>query len=911
MNQPADTFAQRTRRLTSEVQRLRDWAGGDPARLSGVADALVELTAHRLAGHAWAEAAPSAQEAVVLSAKVLAAHGPVGPYTPRADAVRSITALVHLAVIQSAAGLTEGAGQTLAAALGLRGQLSRMELDADLSASTRGWALLTWARVAMAEGELTTANARADAAACVTGDLAGWLPVDIDRMVADARWAAGWPQPSVEYALRALERYDAEALELLQQPAAVPAAMLDRLSEPLFGVYSDAADRVQLIGAPGLALTLRRRLVDLLGGLAVRRADAQPLLVTALSDLADDLRSAGRAPEADDVAELASSIAGESDQEHPMPRPRAALGAQASWTSLPAVEAFGVEPGAAGEASGRLAAQRGPADEAEQRLRTEVDAELARRAQQATIAARRAEEQSARRLAEQQRRAAEQAEATRLAEADARAAADAEREEKQRRRAERIAEHERQAQREAAEREAALRARVSDETDEERAEREELERIAAEEQAERDELERIAVEVAALEAAEAAELAALERELAESEALEQAQRVVDHAADEVDGIGERAEFIADDAVEQAELIAVEAGLAQDEAVAQAEIEAEQIADDAGSADDEAMAEAEAVAQARLADAERQRLLAEEAELEQAAVAQAELDRVAAEEEIAARDAEAAAEQAERERIEAEQAEEARLATERAAAEAAAAQAERERLEDERLEAERVAAAQAEQDRLAAERAEADRARAAAERLEHERRQAELQEAERQEAERVEAERLEAERAEAERVEAERLEDERQAAERQEAERVEAERVELERAEAERLEAERLEAERLEAERLEAERLEAERAAAAAAEAAEAEPAEQPAAGDPLEQARANLEVSTGRREVREATEALVELLQGRYEADPDTYLPDYLDALDQLATARWQAGDWWGSRGPSKEAKALRKEHGL
>ena len=33
-------------------------------------------------------------------------------------------------------------------------------------------------------------------------------------------------------------------------------------------------------------------------------------------------------------------------------------------------------------------------------------------------------------------------------------------------------------------------------------------------------------------------------------------------------------------------------------------------------------------------------------------------------------------------------------------------------------------------------------------------------------------------------------------------------------------------------------------------------------------------------------------------------------ALDQLAIARWQAGDWWGSRGPSKEAKGLRKQHG-
>ena len=109
----------------------------------------------------------------------------------------------------------------------------------------------------------------------------------------------------------------------------------------------------------------------------------------------------------------------------------------------------------------------------------------------------------------------------------------------------------------------------------------------------------------------------------------------------------------------------------------------------------------------------------------------------------------------------------------------------------------------------------------------------------------------------------------------------------ERAEAERVKAERLEAERSEAERVEAERHEAELAAAAAAEvAAESEPVEQSAAGDSLEQARANLEASGGRREVREATETLVEALQKRYEADPDTYLPDYLDALDALAKER-------------------------
>ena len=181
MSQPSDTFTPRTRRLLSEVQRLRDWAGGDPSRLGQVADALVELTAHRLSGHAWAEAAAGAQEAVVLSAKLLAKHGPVGPYTPPADAIRSVTALVHMAVIQSAAGLRQGAEQTLAAAFGLRDQLSRLDLDAGLARNTIAWALVVWARVALSESDPASANARADAAVAV-GVSEGFLAVDVDRV---------------------------------------------------------------------------------------------------------------------------------------------------------------------------------------------------------------------------------------------------------------------------------------------------------------------------------------------------------------------------------------------------------------------------------------------------------------------------------------------------------------------------------------------------------------------------------------------------------------------------------------------------------------------------------------------------------------------------------------------------------
>ena len=81
----------------------------------------------------------------------------------------------------------------------------------------------------------------------------------------------------------------------------------------------------------------------------------------------------------------------------------------------------------------------------------------------------------------------------------------------------------------------------------------------------------------------------------------------------------------------------------------------------------------------------------------------------------------------------------------------------------------------------------------------------------------------------------------------------------------------------------------------------------------MERARAEVEQASAtgkRRDVREASEALVDELRGRYQSDPERYLDEFLEALDQLATARWQAGDWWGSRGPSKEAKTLRKQHG-
>ncbi|MFT4228417.1 hypothetical protein [Micropruina sp.] len=822
MKHASDSYAQQTRRLTSEVQRRRDWAGGDPARMGAVADALVELTAHRLAGHGWAEAASGVQEAVTLSAKVLAQHGPVGPYTPRADAVRSVTALVQLAMIQSAAGLHAQAGQALAAAFGLREQLSRLDLDAELEPRTVAWALLVWARVGLAADEVAAANARADAAVAVGADDGEFAAIDVDRVASDARWAAGWAEPAVEYALRAVERYEEHALEALESPARLPPALLERLSEPLFGLYSDAADRVLAVGAPGLGLTLRRRLVDLLGALAVRKPEAQQLLVVALTDLADDLRGLGRTAEADDLAELAASVTGDSDDEALPRRERTRLGERVSWTSLPPEEAFGIQTGAQGEPSGRLAALRGPAHQAEENRRTEAEAELARRAREAEDEATRLAAEVEQQRAEQQRLAAEQAEREAREAAEA---AEQERLERQRKRAERIAEHERQLERERAEAEAALRARVSDETDEERAEREELERLAAE-LAALETAEEIVEDEAEHEAVEDAELAAVDEEQSEQEALAEAERL---AAEEA---------------ERERLAAEEVQRVERERLAAEEAERRRLAEHAE--------------QERLAAEEVERLrLVELVETQRRAEEEAERQRLA--------------EQAEQERLEAEEAERLRsvelVETQRRAEEEAerqrsVEQAERERLAAEQTERERIAAEEAEQERVAA--GEAERLRLV-ELVETQRRAEE--EAERQRlAEQTEQERLAAEQAERERIAAEEAEQERVAAE---------------------------EAERQLAEQAEQERLAAEREA--------------------LERARAEVEQASAtgkRRDVREASEALVDELRGRYQSDPERYLDEFLEALDQLATARWQAGDWWGSRGPSKEAKALRKQHG-
>jgi hypothetical protein len=308
--QPQDPYAQRSKELTSAVQRLRSWVGSDPSRNAELADALVELNAHRLLGHDYAAAAPDAQDALRRSADLLLGNGPVGPYTSIDDAVRYLTAVVHLAVTQAGLGLAESAGRTIASIDDVMEQLSELPLEERLSPATAIWALSCRARGALASGEVGKANAYADAALVRLAESglradpdACYLAIDTDRLASDSRWAAGRSEESLGFLHEAKQRYDQVVDGRLREPARLSPALVDRLAEPLFGLCRDLADRLAANGEVDLGLVTRRELVALLRGLVGRRSQtASVQLAAALTDLAYDLLMSDRVEEADVAA---------------------------------------------------------------------------------------------------------------------------------------------------------------------------------------------------------------------------------------------------------------------------------------------------------------------------------------------------------------------------------------------------------------------------------------------------------------------------------------------------------------------------------------------------------------------------------------------------------------------------------
>jgi hypothetical protein len=511
--QPQDPYAQQAKKLGSLVQRLRGWVGTDPSRAPELADALIQLTAHRLLGHVYSAAVEDAQDAVRRAAELLAAKGPIGPYTSVSDAVRYVTAVIHLATIQAGLGLPDAAGRTLELLKDIQAHLGAGLLG-QIQPQTAIWALSCSARAALASGDLAAANAGADAALArltesgLEGDPdSQYLAMDVDRLVSDCRWAAGRGEEAVAYVYAAKARYEDLLDGRLEQPARLSPGFLDRLAEPLFGLYRDMADRVAATGEVDVGLMIRRRLVALLGGLTGRLGDVARLqLASALTDLAHDLAESGRADEADTAAAEAAAIEqgveGARRALEDLARGSISRGGQVvTWTPLPPAASYAATTASAAgpvdltlltverqrKSAAWLQAHRAQAHQLELERMEQAQIEADRRQAQRVEAERAAEAQ----LAAERTRAEE---ADRL-EAERRAAAEeADRLERKRRREERIKAHQLELERREAERREAERIA---------AERLAGEQLAADPvEAERLELELLQAEIDELERAE-------------------------------------------------------------------------------------------------------------------------------------------------------------------------------------------------------------------------------------------------------------------------------------------------------------------------------------------------------------------------------------------------------------------------
>jgi hypothetical protein len=494
--QPQDLYARRSKTLTSRVQRLRGWVGSDPAKLPELADALAELTAHKLLGHSYAAAVTDAQDAVRRAGELLAASGPIGPYTSISDAARYITAVVHLATIQTGMGMLDAASRTVESLEDIREQLREHRLEVPLQPETVIWALSCSSRTALASSDVITANAYADAAFVRLAESglgedadAAYLAMDVNRLTSDTRWAAGRAEEALSYLHAAKDHYDAAVGGRLDEPGRLSPALLERLAEPLFSLYRDMADRLVATGEVDLGLATRRRLIELLRGLAGRLGDPiRAQLAAVLVDLARDLSNVDRLKEANSARAEADEIMPlDSAPVQELARGLPVVGTEMiTWNPLPSTASYAATTAASANmkivdlaALRRVWQQRTAAWlEAE---RSEAHQRELQIMEGARIAAarRQAEQFEAERAAAEQRAVeeAEAAKAERLKAEQQAQAEEAERLERKRRRQERMEAHRLEVERREAERREAERLE---------AERLELERL----QAEIDELER-------------------------------------------------------------------------------------------------------------------------------------------------------------------------------------------------------------------------------------------------------------------------------------------------------------------------------------------------------------------------------------------------------------------------------------
>jgi len=311
-------YPARARELVSSVQRLRGWVGTDPSRQPELADELVALTAARLAAQAFAEAAADARESLALAGRLLASHGPLGPYTPVADATRFVAAAVQFGAVQAGLGLAEAAGRTVATAEAALAALPELRLRPDPDTCVR--ALLVLAAAGLAAGEVGPANAMVDGAvgtlgtpiggapATTTGDASPLLALQTALAVAECRDAAGRPREALAWAAEGV-RLARAGLDL-SRPGQLPPARLERLAAPALPTWRALADRLAAAGEVGLGLAAGRELVALLEPVAARLPAAATHLALARAGLAADLLGAGRPLEALDLARTALAAPG-------------------------------------------------------------------------------------------------------------------------------------------------------------------------------------------------------------------------------------------------------------------------------------------------------------------------------------------------------------------------------------------------------------------------------------------------------------------------------------------------------------------------------------------------------------------------------------------------------------------------
>lgn len=316
----SEPYAKRTKRLTSAAKQLRGWVGSDPSKEPDLIDALNRLTEHRLLGHAYTDAFADAQDAFVRAYKAAPAPGTLGPLTKTESIVRQIEAMAHLAMVQVAAGQPESAAQTALAALAVRADLGRPDLDHALSPASKVWLLTAVSRGAAAAGDLARANAYADAALARAVD-AGFathprlapLAIDTEALVADSRWSVGVGHDALDHTRRALALQQQLTDAARRQSPPVPAAQLARLAAPACAYRRDLADRLDALGDPDAALLERRTLVARLSALPGGTSpEVRESLAWAHTDLAAHLAALGRldeaAPAAADATAAASAL---------------------------------------------------------------------------------------------------------------------------------------------------------------------------------------------------------------------------------------------------------------------------------------------------------------------------------------------------------------------------------------------------------------------------------------------------------------------------------------------------------------------------------------------------------------------------------------------------------------------------